>query len=59
MNCDGTLDLKAKVVGSGVIVRECKGSLVDEICRKRMASSALMAETLAFKDGIVLVIKKK
>ena len=36
--------------GSGVIVRDCDGAMVDEFCRKRMVDSVLMAETLALKD---------
>ncbi|XWS35022.1 hypothetical protein CRYUN_Cryun21dG0089700 [Craigia yunnanensis] len=59
VNCDGVLDLKKEVAGSSVIVRDCDGAMVDGLCKKMMANSALMAETLAFKDGIGLVIEKK
>ncbi|XWS16885.1 hypothetical protein CRYUN_Cryun33cG0019600 [Craigia yunnanensis] len=59
VNCDGAMDLKTKVAASGVIVRDCEGVVVDGTNRRRMVDSALMAETMALKDGIDLVIEKK
>ena len=52
VNCDGALDLKTKVAGAGVIVRDCNGVGVDGMCRKRMANNPLMAETLVLREGI-------
>ena len=58
VNCDGALDLKTKVVGSGIIVRNSDGIVVDGVGKRRMADNALMAEALALKDGIGLVIER-
>ena len=55
VKCDGALDLKTKIAGSGVIVRDWNETVVDGICRKRLADSALMTKTLALKDGFGLV----
>ncbi|XWS34958.1 hypothetical protein CRYUN_Cryun21dG0082300 [Craigia yunnanensis] len=59
INCDGALDLKTKVVGAGVIVRDYKGVVVDGKCRRRMVDSLLMVETLALRKGIGFAIQRK
>ena len=58
MKCDGDLDLKTKVAGSSVFIRDSDEAVVDGICRKMMVDRALMAETLVFKDGIGWLLRK-
>ena len=52
VNCDRALDLKTKIVGFWVIIRNSDGMVVDGVGRKRLVDNALMAKTLALKDGI-------
>ena len=59
INCDATLDLKTKVAGTGMIVRDYKGEVEDGKCKRGMAESHLMEEALVVKEGVVLEIEKK
>ena len=59
VNCDGAFDSMTKATGTSIIVRSSEGAVVDGINGKKMADSVLMAETMALKDGIGLVIERK
>ena len=59
VNCDGAWDRKTKRAGSGVIVRNTEGKVVDGRGKRRMADSVLMAEFFSLRDGIKLVVERK
>ncbi|XWS44376.1 hypothetical protein CRYUN_Cryun15aG0039700 [Craigia yunnanensis] len=59
VNCDGAVDVRTKVVESGVIVKNSEGNVVDGVGKRRMADNAIMAKALSLRDEIELVIARK
>ena len=57
VNSDGAFDSTSMIAGTGIIVRNSNGVVADGKNKKRWAASALMAEAMALKDGVDLVIE--
>ena len=58
VNCDGAFDHNSFDAESGVVVRDCNGEVVDGFNKKFIADNALVAEAMALRDVIKLVLEK-
>ena len=59
INCDGTFNNKSKKDGFAIVVRDCEGRVVGEDGGIIKVDSALTAEAVACRAGVLLAVKKK